>query len=243
MRSTIGRTSGVVAEYEIDAHGSSYRIEADPQSLVAKRLIAGTPYEPWLLEHIYEQGCRGVAVDVGAHIGNHSLWLAAVVGVPVVAFEPLFYRELRANVALNGLEAEAPGAPGVWVETCALGEAEGTASDGGDRVLTDPGPAEKRQHECNRGEGRLYPGPGSISVRTLDSFGLTDVGLVKIDVEGMEPLVLRGAARTIQHEGSDIYAEARDEKAEEAQREVVAQWGYKRIRRFDRGTPIVMWQC
>lgn len=36
-----------------------------------------------------------------------------------------------------------------------------------------------------------------VEVRTLDSFGFTDVGFMKIDVEGFEERVLRGAAGTI----------------------------------------------
>jgi len=39
--------------------------------------------------------------------------------------------------------------------------------------------------------------PGDIKMRTLDSFGLTNVDLVKIDVDGFELRVVQGAVKTL----------------------------------------------
>lgn len=220
--------------YRVAAHGASYEIDAHPDSLLAKRLSQGVPYEPHLLERIYEMGLLGTALDIGAHIGNHSLWLAAVCEMRVVAFEPLFHDELRANVDLNGCEVE--------IHPVALGAEGGTAVDTGDRVLSEPGKPEKRRHRYVRAEGRLTLGPGSIPVHTLDSYELRDVSLMKIDVEEMEPAVLRGAEQTIARERPVIFAEARDQDAHKAVAEVLEPWGYEMFVRFKRGTAMEGWE-
>jgi hypothetical protein len=38
-------------------------------------------------------------------------------------------------------------------------------------------------------------------MKTLDSFGLTNIGFIKIDVEGHEECVLRGAVKTLEANG------------------------------------------
>jgi hypothetical protein len=53
------------------------------------------------------------------------------------------------------------------------------------------------------GESSLHPlgwptNDVCVAVRTLDSFDLDDVGFLKIDVEGHEEALLRGAARTVE---------------------------------------------
>lgn len=198
----------------IEAHGSSYRIE-DPGGLIGKALRAGNPYEARVLEHIYRQGLEGSAVDVGANVGNHSLWLACVCGLEVVAFEPggREYLQLLANVELNGAA--------VSPQNVALGEAPGRA-----RSL---------------GKGRWEVGAGEAEVRTLDSYGLRDVALIKIDVEGMEPQVIVGATRTITEQRPLIYAEAQDAAAHEAVASLLEPLGYTHTKTFG-ATPLEEWR-
>lgn len=76
-------------------------------------------------------------------------------------------------------------------------------------------------------------GPGDVPVRTLDSYGFTDVAVIKIDVENMELAVLRGAMETIQRERPVIYAEAW-EKGDylETHRAFLEPLGYSYARRF-----------
>ena len=46
-----------------------------------------------------------------------------------------------------------------------------------------------------------------VPIRTLDSFNLTDVGLIKIDTEGYEMPVLKGAKKTIWENEPRVIAE------------------------------------
>jgi FkbM family methyltransferase len=176
----------------------------------------GTVYEGPLLRHIHQQRFRGVALDVGANIGNHTLWLAMVCGLRVVAFEPVQHRDLRDNVALNRLAT-------VQVEPVALGDTDGTAE--------------------HVGQGKLTPG-GTIPVRTLDSYRLADVAVVKIDVEGMEPHVLRGGEATIRRDRPVIFAEEHNQVEHDAIADVLGPWGYTMtwlLHRRGQATPMGRW--
>lgn len=118
---------------------------------------------------------RRVAVDAGAHVGFWSMWLAEAFA-EVWAFEPV--REhvacFRRNVPQDN----------VTLRQVALGAATGSVS-----MVTD---AE------NSGKAHAGNGDNLVAMIALDDLGLRKVDFIKIDVEGMEPQVIAGAAATIQ---------------------------------------------
>src|SRR5690606_5148952 len=87
----------------LEAHGQRIRLQDRP-GVISRAWKRGEPYESPLLEHIYLQGFRGLALDVGANVGNHALWLSVVCGLKTVAFEPIHHDALRQNVRLNQAE-------------------------------------------------------------------------------------------------------------------------------------------
>lgn len=216
--------------YEMSYAGRGYKISAEPSSRVGGKLATGVPYEHRLLHHIHRQHYRGTAVDVGAHIGNHALFLAAVCELAVVAFEPLHEDHLVANIELN---------PGVRVKSkrTALGARAGWARPiGKDRQLAPSGGWNLVELEtCEEGA------EGALEVRTLDEYELRDVCLVKVDVEGMEVDVLRGAWRTLQRWTPDIYAEARDAESGGEISDVLAALGYRLREMIPTATPVGWW--
>lgn len=116
----------------------------------------------------------GVLVDVGAMIGNHTAYLTAFAPPHIVhAFEPH-----PANFAL--LRRNAPLA---FLHRVALADYDG--------------PGHLAVDQVNPGHSALAETGIAVTVRTLDSYDLREVRLVKVDVEGGEEAVLRGAARTI----------------------------------------------
>src|SRR5215469_5586847 len=121
---------------------------------------------------------RGVVWDVGANVGFYSL-LAALKASKVIAFEPLpeNLAYLNRHIALNHLEHR--------IEVCAAAASD---HDGTGLFSSVPG---------NPSEGSLRS-YGTLQVRTvrLDSQG-TVPDLIKIDVEGNEHEVLRGAVETM----------------------------------------------
>lgn len=200
----------------IEAHGAGYDI-VNPGGLIGRPIAEGRPYEQKLLEMIYGEGFTGVALDIGAHVGNHTLWLAAICGLEVHAFEPLHTARLRANVDLNPDLS-------IVVHAVALGAESGAFA----RVV---------------GKDRLLVGDGGgIPVIRLDDLALDDVSVIKIDVEDLEPDVLRGAEATIGRNRPVIYAETRDAHAEANVAEVLEPWGYRLTVLVPVATPVTRWE-
>jgi FkbM family methyltransferase len=198
----------------LTAHGVTYRIyespglgPADKTSLITRTVRTGVPHEAELLEHIYQQGFTGTAVDVGANVGNHTLWFAMICSLNVIAFEPVVHQELVDNVRLNRLEDR------VQIEPVALGAIDSRAT--------------------HFGRGRLRTGRnGQIPVRTLDSYQLNDISIIKIDVEGMESDVLRGGVETVERCRPVIYAEEWNFAAHLKIEAVLAPLEYRTSRTF-----------
>jgi len=125
-------------------------------------------------------------LDVGAHIGTHSIDLSSIVGDAghVYSFEPQkkIYRELVMNLRLNNITNVTP-------LRFAIG-------DGEPRVVHMSPAAEGNEGGTGIGEGG-----DAVELRTLDSFGFKRVNFIKIDVEGYEDHVIDGARAllTAQH--------------------------------------------
>jgi FkbM family methyltransferase len=204
----------------LERHGRAYSMWVWPGKIAAC-MRAGKPYEEPLLEHIREQGFAGTVVDAGANLGNHSVWFAVMCGLRVEAFEPLPHclEQLHANVARNDLGDR------VTVHPVALGADSALAG--------------------HAGKGRLHVGSGPIKVRSLDDYHLIDVSVIKIDVEGMEPEVLRGGERTIRRDRPVIFAEEWGQPEHDAIAAVLEPWGYARTKRFRSGgaTQMGRWDC
>lgn len=130
-----------------------------------------------------------VAVDVGANKGSHVLWLARAVGPPgrVVAFEP--QARLAARLAEIARRAKLGN---VEVVSHAVGDKLGTAELHIPDALIDP-PGASLSRAAVAGEPSTAV---SVEVTTLDHFLRAEtrpIRALKIDVEGHERAVLRGA--------------------------------------------------
>lgn len=198
--------------------GKRLTIEAPPAGVIARAWAAGRWYEHPLLDYIRTLRLKGTAVDAGANIGNHTLWLALACGLRVEAFEPLHGDLLTRNVTRNRA------APLVRIHRVALGASETAAT--------------------HLGKGALHTGDGVIPVRTLDSFALPQVSLIKADVEFMEPDVFRGAEQTIRRDRPILFAEVHPGR-EELLAAVLRPFGYAKHRRFQSRftwTPMEEWR-
>ena len=155
-------------------------------------------YELDVLMKCRELYVPGTAIiDVGANIGNHAVFFGSVLNAPVYAFEPHKpnHELLEMNIAANALEGQ------VVAACCAIGDTDGVGT-------LHPGPP------ANLGTTRVSFGIGEVPVRSLDSLSIgAPIGLLKVDVEGAETAVLRGAAGVIRTWLPDIVVEAGDTKS------------------------------
>lgn len=123
-----------------------------------------------------------IALDVGANRGIYAYALARIAR-EVHCFEPL--AECCAYIS-------AYGSPKIAVHCCALSDGPG--------LLELHVPLRGRTPVYTRASLSRPQGAAEvrrIEVRTLDSFGLPRVGFIKIDVEGLEAAVLRGAQQLL----------------------------------------------
>ena len=169
-----------------------------PRGSIKEIMIRGGVWESHIVRAIQTYAAPGsTAIDVGAYIGTHSMLMGRLVGGAgrVYAFEPQrkVYRELVQNVALNGME-------GVVVPLrFALGDKMAVIEMDQPSVIDVVGLAAGPAAVPVLAEGGVSVGTGGdkAEMRPLDDFDLTNVSLIKIDVEGHENPVLEGAGRTI----------------------------------------------
>jgi len=145
-------------------------------------------YEHELLDEIKSViSENSIVIDVGGHVGNHSIYLLKVCNFDMsYLFEPRkpLIRLIRENMSLNGLEDK-------FIIN----------KDGIEAISSSSGQLkfEKRKN-YNLGTGRIVNEPGGANVSTLDSiFEDMDkkISVIKIDVEGLEKEVLQGALTVI----------------------------------------------
>lgn len=174
----------------------------------------------------------GPIIDVGANIGLVSLVLARrFPDREIHAFEPnpTTFETLKANVARNR-------ATKVSCHRYAVSDADGT-------VMFDNDPIKRGTASISRdGGGHVAEVPAT----TLDSFvakqGIDAIGLLKIDVEGYETLVLRGAQRVLKEIRPAIYFEVCPDLTERAgfgaadPANMLIEAGYDLSRLTDTGT-------
>lgn len=158
-----------------------------------------------------------VFVDVGAYIGTHTLFAANVLKAQVIAIEPSQQNidHLIENLALNNC------ADRVTIHECAAWDHLGT----GELVLPD--------HAQNAGMARIRAAEcGTTALRRLDDLISSPVDIVKIDVEGAELRVLRGARRLIDRNRPLLILECQTADAFRACCEELEAFDYRPLMRF-----------
>lgn len=153
-----------------------------------------SPGERTLLEQLVAHGT--VVVEVGANIGAHTVNLArACAPGPLYAFEPQqrVFQILCANLVLNGIDN-------------VVASPDACGAEPGEAMI----PHLDYARDGNFGAVSLQavdPGGWPVRVVRIDDLNLPGCRLLKIDVEGFEAEVLRGAAATIARHRPFLYVE------------------------------------
>jgi FkbM family methyltransferase len=171
-----------------------------------------------------------VAIDVGANIGTITMALAETVGESgkVYAYEGqrrIFYN-LCTNIMLNSKF-------NIFASRSLIGDKKGHL------ILTDQFDQLEGRKLINRGsisfteqmKSEIQPEAGcdKINMNTLDDEleNLDSVNLIKIDTEGAEPAVLRGAAKIIRRHYPVVYLECGSEKLYQDEMPLLKSLGYR----------------
>jgi FkbM family methyltransferase len=151
-----------------------------------------------MLETIYRAVLRpgDIAIDIGAHVGRHTLPMAQATGPKgkVIAFEPLpsAYSELT-NLVRSSRSSS--GMAQVITHNLALGVEEGESQF----IFVPDFPEYSGFKKRTYHDDSLRIETIKVQVRQLDSFE-ADFGtarFIKIDAEGGELAILRGAAKVL----------------------------------------------
>jgi FkbM family methyltransferase len=148
-----------------------YYIDNDPEDTLKTVLNQGGEYE-WVQNILIRELTlpNTLAIDIGSHIGVHTITMSRKAST-VIAFEPhpQLYMELLYNLKINNCTNVIP-------ISKALGATPQTAHLKKIKIEEDGIP---------------------IEVVTLDSYNLTNLSFIKLDVENYEYNVLLGARDTI----------------------------------------------
>lgn len=127
-----------------------------------------------------------MVADIGANLGYSTAVLARQVGAKgkVYSFEPqrLVYQQLCGNIFLNGLS-------NVFAFQTALG-------DKVDQFL-EMRPIDYAAPLVNIAALAMGAGGESVRSTTLDSMAMPALHFLKVDAQGLEPSILRGAEMTV----------------------------------------------
>lgn len=206
--------------------GRSYQMN-DPGGRIGKSMRTGKPYEWKMLNEIRKLGLTGSALDIGAHVGNHALYLAKVCDLTVFAFEPNedAYGALVENIELN---EDVPGP--VFAYPLAVGVADQPVEWDPDRKMA--------LLPLSTGD----PAPSFTTTALDDMVQLEDLVLVKVDVEGWEPNVFAGMVETLRASRPVIYSEVHDQNAVDDQRAVLRPIGYQLDHYMHMGSRMACWK-
>jgi FkbM family methyltransferase len=159
-----------------------------PELSVAKWFYESGIAEKKLITHILNSYITNDKnfIDIGAHVGTYSFILGKKAN-HTYSFEcnPKVFCYLAANIALHELEDK------ITPYRYALGSKEDTldyiirSEDGGGNGI-------KKLNDKDENLKKI-----KVNVKTLDSFNLTNIGFIKIDVEGYEKEVLEGSLETL----------------------------------------------
>ena len=179
-----------------------------PGDVVSDEIIVCGIYEEVLLAALFEhylgsckeQFKRSVALDVGANIGNHSVYFSQFFA-RTIAFEPnpAALAMLRCNASLAGVGPLQIVPVGLADQDGSFDFADDASGNLGGSGFAFAGVKTPVRFKCD-----VRRGDAVLAELPLDG----PIGLIKIDVEGAELLVLRGLVDNIQKFGPLILFES-----------------------------------
>jgi FkbM family methyltransferase len=157
---------------------------------IGPAISAGYEWDGWMRQDIEKYYKTGTEIlDIGANIGYNSLMFSDY--GPVYAFEPIFYKVVKMNIENNELKHK------LEVIPIALSDQNRTANMCIPSKLEEVGLRNYGGTSIHRIEHLDTNTKTSVTCRKLDDIYVGNTSFMKIDVEGHELQVLKGAENTI----------------------------------------------
>ncbi len=170
---------------------------------IGRSIAHGHEWDRWMRREVRLYHKPGTHIlDIGANIGYNTLMFSDY--GPVVAFEPVFHQIVKLNVEGNTLRHD------VQVAACALSDVKEV------REMNIPAHGCESNTHINYGGTTLHAsgdwkGAGvKVNCERLDDIYSGVPSFIKLDVEGHELQVLKGAAETIKKHKPAILVEIHD---------------------------------
>lgn len=185
------RDSGATYEFEVDFYGLRYR--GNLGSHIDREVYFFGAYEAdelALVRRWWGGRAGGVALDVGANVGHHTLAYSRIFGT-VHAFEPnpVVFGQLERAVRFNRVDNVTLHAYGLWDRDAVL---EFNVPPAG-----NTGMGSFKEEIPGMGDAAKLVLPVRLGDDVLADAGIERIDFVKIDVQGAEGEALDGLARTL----------------------------------------------
>ena len=181
---------------DIQVRRAGLQWKLNPHDYVQQDLFWLNSKDPWESFHIRRLlGANSTVLDVGANFGYYALMIANIPNrnCRVHAFEPIpsNFERLETNIRLNNMGSR------VLANRLALSDRVGNVS----MTLSLE----------NTGSAHVSEDSGDIPLATIDQYceskKLERLDFIKIDAEGYEPFILRGATNSIREFSPTILLE------------------------------------
>jgi FkbM family methyltransferase len=189
-------------EKELAEYDQTYKLTAqENDAFMSAELKKGILYEKYVTMAIHAFARpNSIVLDIGANIGCVAIPTGRIPSVTVLAFEAFgeTYDLLRANIDANKTN--------VIAYNAAVGHTNGMTSMSDfvdnpihegkiqvdkERVIVSGG------NPVHYGNIHLGSGAQKVPMITIDTLGLNNVSVIKVDIEGAEPLAFFGMQKTI----------------------------------------------
>lgn len=199
----------------------------DPKEQTQSHWANGNFYEAQrngLLSFINKKGYSGRCLDIGASIGNHTIYFAAILGCDVVAIEPhpFSFTHLKQNCKLNNLDVE--------LHNIALGSKR--------RRVSMENKSKNRHHI---GMMQVVAGD-DVEMDLLDNVVSGQFDFIKIDVEHFNVPLLKGAEKTLRaQKNCHVFIECETARMKADTNKIMTEYGYTLTDVKVNHTPTYLW--